>query len=83
MTFFKAFESVLQGKRAKREAWTKECYIEEAKNIYYTNSKGVLVHTEDMFCGKPVLSFVDKHGARIGWVAYQQDLFATDWVVFI
>jgi hypothetical protein len=82
LDFGSAIQLMKDGKQLQRAGWNgKNQYIELAKNISYTNSKGEVINVNHDAIGNQAIAFVGTSGVQLGWLASQADMLAEDWQI--
>lgn len=80
-SFGDAIKYVKRGLKLKRKGWNgKKQYIQLATGISYKDASGDIINCEHDAIGNMAIAFVGTSGVQMGWLAYQADMLAEDWV---
>lgn len=80
-SFGEAIKYLKRGMKVARKGWNgKKQYIQLASGISYKTADNQIVNCEHDAIGNKAVAFVGTSGVQMGWLAFQADMLAEDWV---
>lgn len=80
-SFGDAIKYMKRGLKVARKSWNgKKQYIQLATGISYKTADNKIVNCEHDAIGNKAIAFVGTSGVQMGWLAFQADMLAEDWI---